>query len=405
VATIAGYCGRSDALDEAIGKFAMSSRLAFAWAGERARFAKGGGPGPHVAHLQRALGRRGIADGDFSERLVLDRRHDDVPRVETFRELEEEKLKGATVDIGKLYEKFVDQTLARDEGKHVIDLREKRLLLGELALHLHVEGLNDISNNDLDQWLMKQIKSNPELDKLHWVATCSEALKQFRLFLQDLRNGSLLVRPGEKDFRFGHTSVREFFLAEAQHRHIREGRLDDLGERRVTDETIDFLIARQRNGASERDARRFREQFSRLLEPGRSNELRWFSANIIWRLWDDLPWPEIADFSDFDLTNCVFASPGLDEGGAREIPPQAIWRGARLHGAKFIGLALHRQDFSGADASSSFWVDCDFSGAVTEGLDLSGAELRRSSAPSPLVHGHTSLEFSGATRNRFSAST
>ena len=51
---------------------------------------------------------------------------------ETFRELEEEKLKGATIDIGKLYETFVDQTLARDGLKHVIPLRDKKLLLAEL---------------------------------------------------------------------------------------------------------------------------------------------------------------------------------------------------------------------------------------------------------------------------------
>jgi hypothetical protein len=251
---------------------------------------------------------------------------------ETFRELEEEKLKGATIDIGTLYETFVNQTLARDDGKHVIDLREKKILLGELALHLHVERLNDIANDDLDRWLTKQIKSNSELEKLQLVTSGPEALTQFRLFLQDLRNGSLLVRPGEKEFRFGHTSVCEFFLAEALHRHIREGRLADLGGRAVTDETIDFLIARQRNGASERDARRFRDQLPRLLDPGCEKELRWFAATAVWRAGEDLPWPEVADFSGFDLTNFVFATPGLDEAGAREIPPRAIWRGARLHG-------------------------------------------------------------------------
>ncbi len=302
---------------------------------------------------------------------------------ETFRELEEEKLKGATIDIGKLYEKFVDQTLARDGLKHVIPLLEKKLLLGELALHFHIEGLNDIANNDLDEWLTREIEAERALSKLKWGAAGDAALTRFELFLQDLRNATLLVRPGEKDFRFGHTSVREFFLAEALHRHIREGRLEALGGQTVTDETIDFLIARQRNGASEPDARRFREQFPRLLDPGRDKELRWFAAKLVWRAGEDLLWPEIADFSDFDLTNFVFAAPGLDEAGAREIPPRGIWRSARLHGAMFFGLALSGQDFLGADASSSFWIDCDFFGATTEGLDLSAAELRRCRALAP----------------------
>jgi hypothetical protein len=179
--------------------------------------------------------------------------------------------------------------------------------------------------------------------------------------------------------------VREFFLAEALHRHVREGRLETLSGRAMTDETINFVIARQRNGASDRDARRFREQFPRLLDAGRDKELRWFAAKVVWRAGEDLPWPELADFSGFDLTDFVFAANGLDEDGSREMPPQAMWRAARLHGAKFIGLALRGQDFSGADATSSFWVDCDFSGATTENLDLSAAELRRCGASVPLA--------------------
>ena len=304
---------------------------------------------------------------------------------ETFRALEEEKLTGVVIDIGKLYETFVDQTLARDGGKHVIPLREKKWLLGELALHMHVEGVNEIANDDLDVWLSERIEAEPALRKLQWGAGGEDALTRFELFLQDLRNATLLVRPGETDFRFGHTSVREFFLAEALHRHIREGRLDDLGGSALTRETIDFLLARQRNGASAPDARRFREQWPRLLDRGRSAPLRWFAATATWRAGGDLPWPEIADFSGFDLTNFVFAASGVAEPETRKLPPLAIWRGARLHGAIFFGLGLRGQDFSGADASGSFWVDCDFSGVGSEEFDLSAAELRSCAAEAPLA--------------------
>ena len=106
---------------------------------------------------------------------------------------------------------------------------------------------------------------------------------------------------------------------------------------------------------------------------------------VVWRAGEDLPWPEVADFSGFDLTNFVFAASGLDEPEARKLPPRAIWRGARLHGAKFFGLALRGQDFSGADASGSFWVDCDFSGVGSEEFDLSAAELRSCAAEAPLA--------------------
>jgi hypothetical protein len=43
--------------------------------GERANFAEGSGPGSHVAGLQPALRRRGVAWGDFVECLVYDGLH------------------------------------------------------------------------------------------------------------------------------------------------------------------------------------------------------------------------------------------------------------------------------------------------------------------------------------------
>lgn len=299
---------------------------------------------------------------------------------EAFRELEERKLRGETIDVGKLYETFVDQALARDGLKHVIPLREKKLLLAELALHLHVEGSNAIANVDLDDWLTREIDDEPALRKLQWGAGGERALSRFELFLQDLRNATLLVRPGEREFRFGHTSVREFFLAEALHRHVREGRLERLGPVPVTCETLDFLLARQRNGEAPREAARFGERVPRLLESGKPTDLRLFAAEAIFRADGELDWPAVADFSGFDFTGARFAASGARTG----VPPAAIWRGARLHEAMFEGLALRGHDFCHADATSSVWVDCDFSGAATDGLDLSAAELRRCRADAPL---------------------
>ena len=49
--------------------------LALAGAGKHVHFAEGGGPGPHVTGLQRALNRRGVADSDLFERFVHDGVH------------------------------------------------------------------------------------------------------------------------------------------------------------------------------------------------------------------------------------------------------------------------------------------------------------------------------------------
>ena len=295
---------------------------------------------------------------------------------DTFRQLEQDKLAGATIDIGRLYEAFVDQTLARDEGKHVIPLREKKLLLAELALHLHDEGLNEIANDALDEWLTECVEAEPSLLKLRLGVRDGDAISRLALFLQDLRNATLLVRPGEKDFRFGHTSVREFFLAEALHRHIREGRLARLGESQATHETVGFLLARQMNGVAEKDRALFAERVPQLLSPGQPKALRVLAAYVINRAGTELNWPEIADFSGLDFTGTNFVASGGSRSDDFRMPPRAIWHDARLHDAVFAGLSLRGNDFSRADASSSFWVDCDFSGAANEGADFSAAEFR-----------------------------
>ena len=60
-----GQDGRDDA----------GSPLALAGAGEHVHFTEGGGPGPHVAGLQRPLDRRGVAGSNLFECLVHDGRH------------------------------------------------------------------------------------------------------------------------------------------------------------------------------------------------------------------------------------------------------------------------------------------------------------------------------------------
>ena len=187
---------------------------------------------------------------------------------------------------------------------------KRKLLLAELALHLHDEGLNEIANDALDEWLMDCVEAEPSLRRLKLSARDGDAISRLALFLQDLRNATLLVRPGEKDFRFGHTSVREFFLAEALHRHIREGRLARLGESHVTHETVGFLLARQKNGVAEKDRALFAERVPHLLSPGQPRALRMLAADVINRAGMALDWPEIADFSGLDFTRTNFVASG-----------------------------------------------------------------------------------------------
>src|SRR5262249_37307110 len=122
---------------------------------------------------------------------------------ETIDQIEKEKLAGRTINLARLYDILVDQVLERDNPKHIIPVPEKRRILQALALHLHARGQNSIGNDKLDAWLQDYALAVPRLAA---VLRGADALRLSEVFAQDLRNASLLVRPGEDAFRFAHTS-------------------------------------------------------------------------------------------------------------------------------------------------------------------------------------------------------
>jgi hypothetical protein len=160
---------------------------------------------------------------------------------------------------------------------------------------------------------------------LRWETQGPDAMSRFATFLQDLRNATLLVRLGETGFRFGHTSVREFFLAEALHRRIREGRLTTLGGRPQEGwETIDFLLARQRHGVAVKEAAAFRANLPNLLREGSPIDLRFFATSVVVRAGGELAWPECADFSGFTWTGPKFDGSDNPAKGTLRLPTRAI---------------------------------------------------------------------------------
>jgi WD40 repeat protein len=296
---------------------------------------------------------------------------------ETAERIEREKLAGRTINLARLYDIFVDQVFERDNPKHMIPPREKRLILQALATHLHARGQSEIGNEKLDEWFQGYVATAPRLAA---ALSGSLGLTLSEIFAQDLRNASLLVRPGETAFRFAHTSIREYFLASALHGAARAGRGASAWDVPApTPETLTFVL--QRHAIEEPPERKdFEGEFVRLLEAGNGLAVRRLAFALWRRSWDagtPLPRPGKLDLSGLDLRcDVVRGAP------SKLLPLEgSVWRGAQLHQTEFQNVDLAGADFSGANAPMARWLSCCFERAAFGDSNLTGSLWRDCSLP------------------------
>ncbi|HLL29955.1 MAG TPA: NACHT domain-containing protein, partial [Allosphingosinicella sp.] len=292
---------------------------------------------------------------------------------ELIHRLEAEKLAGREISLSGLYDILVRQAFERDSPKHVIPIPDKKRLLQALALHLHGREREDISNERLIQWLDLEIGAN--FPKLAGALRGAEGLRLSEIFVQDLRNATLLSRPAESGFRFGHTSLREYFLAGALYEAVLEGNGESGWAVKVpSKETIDFLL--QHHSAQEAPEKEaFAAQFRSLLEPERPLAVRKL-AFAVWRqsfaTASPLPRPREIDCSGFQLQ-------GEELIGSRsKLLPLAgsLWHGADLRQALVQDVDLTGADFTEVRAVSAKFVRCALRDARFHDADLAGSLWR-----------------------------
>jgi WD40 repeat protein/uncharacterized protein YjbI with pentapeptide repeats len=292
---------------------------------------------------------------------------------ELVHRLEAEKLAGRTINLSRLYDILVSQTFERDGGKHVIPIRDKKRLLEALALYLHRRQAEDLSNEKLIEWLDAEVGTN--FPKLAAALTGEEGLKLSEVFVQDLRNATLLSRPGESGFRFSHTSLREYFLAGALYRAAREsGDLECWNVSLPSNETLDFIL--QRYAVDDPPEKRaFERRFTQLVGADSPLSVRWL-AFTIWRKSAEtgagLPRPTTMDCSGFNLTR-------VELRGSPNAPlplEDSRWEGAMLDQIVFQDVDLSGANFDGVTAVSAHFVRCRLGGAHFQGAQLNGSVWR-----------------------------
>ncbi len=229
---------------------------------------------------------------------------------------------GEPVRVSHLYEGLVDAWLLRDGPKHQLKREHKLVLMEKLAHWLWSKQRREIDYVELEDWLMDELIANPR-----WQFNYQEYTSQRQgmdILQEDLRNASFLVRQGDRNFRFAHTSIMEFFLARSLYRALIE----------------DSQRQGQSQRESERESQREDERESKNVSP--------------WEI--DVPSQETLEFLR-ELINQ----------GETEVCLESIASMGRTYRRKLSELLLRYLMHAAEKGETT---------VALEGLDLSGADIR-----------------------------
>jgi len=173
-------------------------------------------------------------------------------------EIEAAKLEGKTVNGATIYAWMVNKWLSRDHGKHQLHEDDKRELMGDLALHMWQLGVRQMPWNDLSKWFKDMLQLGMDQEKAE-------------SYLTDLRNATFLVRPGEDNFTFAHTSIQEYFLAVRLYRSLEEDDAKTWENLNPSRETLNFLLQHHQTCPPYRQ-KKVRETLTKYLEQAEAGE-------------------------------------------------------------------------------------------------------------------------------------
>ncbi|MGH3937744.1 MAG: NACHT and WD40 repeat domain-containing protein, partial [Pseudonocardiaceae bacterium] len=267
--------------------------------------------------------------------------------------IERAKLVGRPVRAVDLYASFVEQWLARDQGKHSLLPDHKQLLMEHLAAQLWRSGAGSWTVDDVEQWLLEFMASRPDLE-LHYPARDPD------LWKEDLRTATFLIRRDDDTFAFAHTSLREYFLARYLHRAVELGAERPESARQAwsmsvpSRETLKFL-GQLLAGLDARRTELCRRSLTALA--GSSTEL---SAAIL-----------------------AFAYGLVAAAGGYPHHPLSA---SRLDGADLRGWRMEAPGGSRLNLRGASFIGADLTGAVLREVDLRGADLTRADLTRAELH-------------------
>jgi WD40 repeat protein/nucleoside phosphorylase/uncharacterized protein YjbI with pentapeptide repeats len=302
-------------------------------------------------------------------------------------DIERDRAAGRPVHGVTLYRRMARRWLERDAGKHHIQPEHKMLLAAHLAAHLWRLGQRTLTATDLESWFHAWLESQPELRRryrdLH-----PEQLEE------DLRTATFLARldDGEgSSFRFAHSSLQEFFLADYLLAALRRNDPSAWAMQLPSRETLDFLgqmLAEVADPALlvtlQGWRREYRAQVSELLLAYalRARVKAWplpilhgirlAGARLRGWVFGEAADAAAAHFGAFANPTANPAAnplPALDLGSAD-------FRGADLRETRFDGVRLAGADLSQVRLERTLFVGCCLKGADFSRATLTGTLFR-----------------------------
>lgn len=283
-------------------------------------------------------------------------------------ELERWRSEGREVLGITLYRQLVGRWMSRDSGKHHLRPEHKWRLMAHLSAWLWSRGERSVSVDALEPWFHDWLEQEPDL-RLRYRELARDKLDE------DLRTATFLVRQddsgdtAEGSFRFAHTSLQEFFLAQYLYDAVRTGRREAWAIPPVSDETLGFFA-------------------ELLLESREAGLMERFGS---WRA------PYLPGATEQWLR---YALLGMELGWPTPTLSGLDCRGADLPGWRFIGrserepLNLSGANFCGANLRESTWHDVRLDRASLDGAQFQGAEWLQVRAPEATF---TDVQCDGAT--------
>lgn len=250
------------------------------------------------------------------------------------------------INAATLYETLFQRVLERDGEKHLISRKEKFSLLAAFAVYLWQQRSTALNVRVLADWFEQHYTDYNQI-KLD----ITNGKWTFEHLLQDLYNASLLVRNGQDDYQFAHTSFFEFFLACGIFNLVRTAQTSHaegfdiithrLNELKLSQETMQFLLDwRLTSPPPYRIA--FDQQWQELQQQAASMTAKklafdlWYFA---YQSGQDFPTPLRPNWSGLRFDHIHFKQP-LNLAGADLsacVIQQVDWRQINLRGANLSG--------------------------------------------------------------------
>ena len=252
---------------------------------------------------------------------------------------------GGKINTATIYELVFRRVIERDQPvkKLKMSLAEKQYVLSGLAENLWRRKDKSLSVDRLDQWFTEKGRMVTAYKGDIWV-------QEREQLLTELYNANLLVREGEKHFRFAHSSFYEYFLARSLWTSLVEGRFDDKPLPSISQETVTFfhelyLLCEE---TQERIAI-IRNLRTILKSPTMPHDNRQFWANLI------LGGEAIA-LTDFDFSGLDLRKLHINNREIRE----CSFSNTTLTGLKIEHVKFDSCDFEGSLMGSGDYRNCIF---------------------------------------------